>query len=134
LSRALFVAGKFGFTDGFLPWLIRLTREDWHTLHERIVFALAARQSAAAVAALRAMAWRVPAYLAWDDNRALAVKAVHALGAVRCPEAVTALREVADKAEDDPARAEARRQLEDPDWSHTEYMARRAREWWSDVA
>ncbi|MFF6772469.1 HEAT repeat domain-containing protein [Streptomyces sp. NPDC012637] len=82
--------------EEFLEPLIELSRADWHTRHEDAVRMLGKFRSPRMVPALvEATRW-VPEYLDWDENRALAVKAIWALGAVPGPEARDALEGLRD--------------------------------------
>lgn len=58
------------------------TRADWHQRHEDVASALGELRSPASVDALVHLAEWVPGYLEFDDARALAVKAIWALGGI----------------------------------------------------
>lgn len=92
VEMALVVGFTFGFTDAHLPLLIDLATASWHQRHEDVVRAIDPFHSPTAIAALVDAAQWVPGYLDFDENRALAVKAVWALGNIPGQEAVTALR------------------------------------------
>ncbi|MET9955107.1 HEAT repeat domain-containing protein [Streptomyces sp. NPDC006339] len=83
--------------EEFLEPLIELFPADWHRGYEDIVSILGAFRSPRAVPTLALATRWVPEYLDWDENRALAVKAIWALGAVPGPKA----REVLEGLRDD---------------------------------
>jgi hypothetical protein len=80
VERSLVVAFAFGFTEECLPLLTRLSSADWHKRVEDVASGLQQMRSPNAVGALSHLALWVPEYLEWDDARALAVKAIWALG------------------------------------------------------
>ena len=80
LECAMLVGFSFGFDRRHVEVLCRLLDVDWHYCHEDAVSALGHVCAEEAVDALfRATQW-VPRSLAYDDARALAVKAIWALG------------------------------------------------------
>ncbi|MGP4101387.1 HEAT repeat domain-containing protein [Nonomuraea sp. KM90] len=80
VELALIVCFTFGLTAEHLHALMELCRTDWHQSHEDAVLALDRLRSPDAVDALvRATEW-VPDYLDYDESRALAAKAIWALG------------------------------------------------------
>jgi hypothetical protein len=110
VEMALIVGATFGFTPEYLDLLVQLSSADWHFKHEDVVSALGQLQTPAAVDALyRATQW-VPAYLAFDESRAMARKAIWALGDTPGHEAEQALRKLAGSA-DQVIRREAENQL-----------------------
>lgn len=110
LSCALLIGFVFGFVPGHRPLLQRLIDEDWHTSHEDVVSALVDLRATDNVEALfRATQW-VPNYLDFDENRALAVKAIWGLGAIPGVEAEAKL-EILAHAENDILRTNAINQL-----------------------
>jgi hypothetical protein len=91
LEMALIVCFTFGFTMDHLDLLLQMSSADWHRKHEDIVSALAELRSSTAVSVLvRATQW-VPEYLEFDETRALARRAIWALGKTPGPEAARAL-------------------------------------------
>lgn len=92
VEMALIVADVFGVTGDHLEPLVALASEDWHFKHEDVVTLLGRLRSPDAVDALYETAQWVPAYLDFDDNRALANKAVCALGAIPDERAEEALK------------------------------------------
>lgn len=94
-EMALLVGFSFGFAPEHLPALIALEPADWHHRHENVVLALDALRSPAAVAALHHATQWIPDYLDFDFNRALAVKAIWALGKIDGEEAAAALVQIA---------------------------------------
>jgi HEAT repeat protein len=82
VELALVVCFTFGFSDDHLQPLSALAFADWHQRHEDVASALGKLRSPASVDALAHLAQWVPAYLEFDDARALAVKAIWALGGI----------------------------------------------------
>lgn len=74
-----------------LCWV--LARRDIDVSHENIVDVLAEIRNPASVECLRDALWWEPE---WDEFRNLAVKCIWALAAIGTPDAVAAIREVAD--------------------------------------
>ncbi|MBX5219597.1 hypothetical protein HJC04_04565 [Rhizobium sp. NLR8a] len=72
---------QFGFTKESLDLLKQLLRKDTHFKHEDVVSALAELKAPEAIEALSQACLWVPAYLEFDEARALAVKVIWALGA-----------------------------------------------------
>ncbi|MFI6713632.1 HEAT repeat domain-containing protein [Nonomuraea sp. NPDC050478] len=91
LGLSLLAGFTFGFSHDCIEPLVRLCNEDWHQSHEDIVDALDGFHSAKAVHALHQVTQWVPEYLEWDDARALATKAIWALGKIPGPQAGEAL-------------------------------------------
>jgi hypothetical protein len=110
---ALMVGYTFGFTDDHLERLLELVSAPWHFKHEDIVTALGQLKSPKAVEGLHSATKWIPEYLDFDESRALAVKAIWALGRIKGPEADAALSELVN--DPDPILAE----------SATEQMERR---------
>jgi hypothetical protein len=110
LEMALVVCFTFGFTTGHLELLIQLATADWHHSHEDVVTGLSRLRSPRAIGALVDAAWWVPSYLDFDESRALARKAVWALGVIPGPEARQALIGLLD-AESSIVREGAKAQL-----------------------
>ena len=91
LQCALIVGFAFGFASEQTDILRRLVEADWHYSHEDVVEALDGLRTPDAVDALfRATQW-IPKSLEYDDSRALAVKAIWALGKISGSEAETKL-------------------------------------------
>src|SRR5882724_1288541 len=94
VGLALIVCFTFGFTMDHLDLLVRLSSADWHSRHEDVVTALGKLQAPDSVEALyRATQW-IPEYLEFDESRALAMKAIRALGRIPGREAEQALEAV----------------------------------------
>lgn len=108
---ALLVGFTFGFTTDHLNVLVRLMDEDWHVRHEDVVTALGTLRDERALPALSRAARYLPAYLEYDESRALAVKAIWAIGQVPGREALATLRELAGSNEE-IVRSEVAKQLE----------------------
>lgn len=106
------VAGfAYGSTTEHLEPLLDLSCADWHQRQEDVVTALRDLHTPAAVKAfVQATRW-IPAYLDFDESRALARKAIYALGETSGPEAEHALTELTDSS-DEILRETARRVLE----------------------
>jgi hypothetical protein len=95
LSYALIIGGNFGLVPEHKDVLRRLVEEDWHYSHEDVVSALQTWPTPDTVDALfRATQW-IPKSLEYDDARALAVKAIWALGKIPGAEAETKLEALA---------------------------------------
>jgi hypothetical protein len=94
LEMALVVCFTFGLMVEHLDLLVQLASADWHRKHEDVVLALDQFRSPAAVDALYHAAWWIPDYLEWDESRALARNAIHALGKTPGSEAFEALTEL----------------------------------------
>jgi hypothetical protein len=110
LEMALIVCFTFGFTMDHLDMLVQLATADWHCKHEDVVSALARLQAPAAVDVLYHAAWWIPEYLDFDESRALAIKAVWALGGTPGFEAEQALMRLVT-AGDEIVREAAKTQL-----------------------
>jgi hypothetical protein len=110
VEMALIVCATFGFTMDHLDLLVQLASADWHHKHEDVVSALGQLRAPAAVDALCHDAWWIPDYLDFDESRALAVKAVWALGGTPGAEAEQALKQLLS-AEGEIVREAARAQL-----------------------
>lgn len=111
LELALVVGYNFGFGREHLPVLCRLVVEDWHFTHEWAVSALDKLRDPSAVDALFHATQHVPAHLAFDDARALAVKAIWALRNLGTEPAIEKLAALAS-AEVPVVSQEAAEQLE----------------------
>ncbi|MER7515665.1 HEAT repeat domain-containing protein [Streptomyces sp. NPDC126499] len=96
--------------EEFLEPLTELFPAEWHRGHEDVVSVLGELRSPRAVPTLALATRWVPEHLDWDENRALAVKAIWALGAVPGPEAREALEGLRDD-ENEIIRENARKQL-----------------------
>jgi HEAT repeat protein len=96
VELALVVCFRFGFTNDHLQPLLTLAFADWHQRHEDVASALGELRSPASIDALAHLARWVPAYLEYDDARALAVKAIWALGGIGGDTARGALTSLAD--------------------------------------
>lgn len=83
--------------EEFLEPLTELFPADWHRGYEDIVSMLGKLRSPKTVPTLVLATRWVPEYLDWDENRALAVKAIWALGAIPGPEAREALNALRDE-------------------------------------
>lgn len=79
---ALIVAFTFGIEQRNLPVLCELVGADWHYKHEDVVSALGELADPRSVDVLRRATEYMPAYLDYDESRALAVKAIWALGRI----------------------------------------------------
>ncbi|MFD7498065.1 hypothetical protein ACFV8T_38015 [Streptomyces sp. NPDC059832] len=96
VAMALIVKAAAGASgEEFLEPLIELSRADWHRRHEDIVSMLGKLRSPRTVPTLVLATRWVPEHLDWDENRALAVKAIWALGAIPGAEARGSPRGVA---------------------------------------
>jgi|LauGreDrversion4_2_1035121.scaffolds.fasta_scaffold466205_2 hypothetical protein len=91
---SLIVGYTFGFTEQHLEPLLILSKEPWHFKHEDVVTALGKLKTPKAVDGLLDATKHIPIYLDFDESRALAVKAIWALGGIEGSEADAALKEV----------------------------------------
>lgn len=95
LQCALIVGFAFQFSPEIRDVLVRLLNANWHHSHEDIVTALEIWQSPDTVDALYRITQWIPKYLEFDENRALAIKAIWALGKVPGADAQKRLEELA---------------------------------------
>ena len=95
VELALVVCFTFGLSDGHLQPLLTLAFADWHQRHEDVASALGQLRSPASVDALVHLTQWVPDYLEFDEARALAVKAIWALGGIGGDAAHWALTSIA---------------------------------------
>jgi len=111
VEMALIVKASAGaHAEEFLAPLTELFPAEWHRGHEGIVSALGKLRSPRTVPTLALASRWVPEHLDWDENRALAVKAIWALGAVPGPEAREVLEGLRDD-ENEIVRENALKQL-----------------------
>ena len=111
LECALTIGFAFGFAPEQTKALCNLVEADWHVRHEDVVSALDELHSPETVEALfRATQW-IPKSLEYDNSRALAVKAIWALGKIPGTEAETKLETLA-RSENTILRKNAVEQLE----------------------
>ncbi|MFJ3812160.1 HEAT repeat domain-containing protein [Streptomyces sp. NPDC090073] len=111
VEMALIVHAAAGASDEeFLEPLTELFPTEWHRAHEDIVSMLGRLRSPKTVPTLVLATHWVPEHLDWDENRALAVKAIWALGAIPGPKARAALEGLRD-AENTIIRENAAKQL-----------------------
>lgn len=104
VEMALMLGFTFGFITEHLPKLVELEAADWHERHEDVVSALGDLADVNSVGALHHSTQWIPEYLDFDVSRALAVKAIWALGRIKGPEAYAALSELVN--DPDPILAE----------------------------
>lgn len=111
VELALVVCFRFGFSDDHVPLLTSLAFADWHQRHEDVAVALGRIRARQSVQALAHLAELVPSYLEYDAARALATKAIWALGSINDDASQKALESLA--LADDPIVAHsARAQIE----------------------
>jgi HEAT repeat protein len=110
VEAALIVCSIFGVGSEHLPLLIELVSADWHQQHENVVSLLDRLTAPDAVDALLHAATWVPDYLDYDENRALATKAIWALGKIGTSESRAALQELR-YSDDEVVREEAASQI-----------------------
>jgi hypothetical protein len=110
VEMALIVADVFGVTMAHREVLSRLVREAWHVKHEDVVSALGKLSTPQSIPDFVFAASWVPEYLLYDDSRALARKAIHALGNISGPEAETALSQLLSSS-DGVVREQAAKEL-----------------------
>ncbi|MEW1914381.1 HEAT repeat domain-containing protein [Kitasatospora sp. NPDC085895] len=111
VEMALIVHGAADASvEKFLDPLIELFPADWHRKHEDVVSMLGKLRSPKTVPTLVEATRRVPEYLEFDECRALAVKAIWALGGIPGAEPREALEGLRD-AENEIIRENAVKQL-----------------------
>ena len=111
LECALTIGFAFGFAPEHTKTLCHLVEADWHVRHEDVVSALDKLRSPGTVEALFRVTQWIPKSLEYDDSRALAVKAIWALGKIPGTEAETKLETLA-RSENTILRQNAVEQLE----------------------
>jgi len=109
-DAALMVCHVFDMTEDHLELLVQLAPADWHREHEEVASALESLHLPAAVDALYHLTQWVPGYLAWDEDRGLARKAVWGLSRTPGPEAEQALRLLLDDPDEHVRAYAAKRQ------------------------
>jgi hypothetical protein len=92
VEYALDVAWQGGISPLYFEILCKLSDADWHHKHEDVVTALEVIGDARCVDTLERAAHAKHEYLAFDDARALGVKATWALYKIGTPGAMDALR------------------------------------------
>ncbi|MER5501123.1 MULTISPECIES: HEAT repeat domain-containing protein [unclassified Streptomyces] len=111
VEMALIVHGAADASaEEFMEPLTELFPAEWHREHEDIVSMLGRLRSPRTMPTLVLATHWVPEHLDWDENRALAVKAIWALGAIPGEEARDALKGLRD-AENEIIRENAVNQL-----------------------
>lgn len=100
VEYALIVGFTFGFQEEHLNQLLKLLSRDDHVSHENLVSAIGDLRPREAVSALYQMTQEIPEYLKFDDARALATKAIWALGDIAGSEAEEALKDLSESDED----------------------------------
>ena len=111
VEMALIVVATFEATPEFLTPLTELISADWHQKHEDVVSVLDRLRDPAALPALYEATQWIPDYLDYDESRALARKAIWAIGKTPGPAAEQILVRLS-RSEDDILREEAERQLD----------------------
>jgi hypothetical protein len=91
----LLLAFTFGLSHEFVDILIRLSDAEWHHSHEDVVMALDDLRDKRAIDTFYRAALKLHPYLEYDDDRALAGKAIWALGNLADPVADEKLRQLA---------------------------------------
>lgn len=111
VEHGLMVGFQRGVTPDYLTSLLQLTNAPWHRQHENVISALDELRAPQSVPELARAALAQHAYLAHDKTRALAVKAIAALGQVGDAEAITQLASLR-RSEEHILAKNARKQLE----------------------
>ncbi len=111
VADGLLVGFRFGFLPNHLDLLRRLAEADWHFSHEDVVSALDELRDPGAVETLYRSVFQLHPYLAYDEVRSLATKAIWALGNLADAMADQKLRSLA-QADDKIVRDEALKQLQ----------------------
>jgi hypothetical protein len=111
VDLSMLVMWRFGVAPAHFDVLCELSDAAWHMMHEDVVSALNKLQDSRAIEVVNRAAYASHAYVAYDDARALAVKAIWALGNMRHPLADEKLNALAQS--DHPiVRKNAMEQLE----------------------
>ncbi|HEV2639434.1 MAG TPA: HEAT repeat domain-containing protein [Actinocrinis sp.] len=110
VDLALIVCARFATAADIKPLLFELAPAGWHHDHESIVSLLGKLKSPDTVDALYHATQWIPEHLDYDESRALAGKAIWALGAIPGPEATAALTRLLDD-KDESLHERAARQL-----------------------
>lgn len=99
---AMIVCNRFdAYDESLLPLLVDQAHADWHQRHEDVASRLGKYKSPMTVDALYQLTQWIPDYLDYDESRALARKAIRALGGIPGVEAEQALtRLLTDEDED----------------------------------
>lgn len=92
----LLIGFHFGFSPEHVDILCRLSDAEWHTQHENVILALDELSDQRAVGCFYRAALKLHPYLDYDEFRALAVKAIWALGKVQDSAADEKLRLLAE--------------------------------------
>jgi hypothetical protein len=111
VEYALIVLFSTGVLSANLDVLIRLADSEWHHSHEDVVSALGELRDKGAVDVLYRAALTRHEYLSFDEARALAVKAIYALGGISDASAEEKLRLLA-QCDDQILRDQAEARLE----------------------
>ncbi|MEW9531805.1 hypothetical protein [Microbispora sp. NPDC049125] len=117
VEMALIVCAVFGYTMDHFDSLVRLCSADWHYKHEDVVTGLGELRTSHAVDALYLATQWVPEYLDYDEGRALARKAIWAIGGTPGTEAGQALARLLSSS-DEILQEAAREQLGRRDGRH----------------
>lgn len=107
----LIIGNVFGFSPEDRNILCQLLNAKWHFMHEDIVSALGELKSPQTLDALYQITQWIPEYLEYDDSRALAVKAIWAIGGINAAEAEQKLTKFLSST-DPILKAEAEKQLQ----------------------
>ncbi|MEV6304303.1 HEAT repeat domain-containing protein [Actinoplanes sp. NPDC051861] len=110
VEMALIVANIFGVTPEYLSPLSLLVTADWHEKHEDVVSAIGGLHDPCTVSQLFEATQFIPDYLDYDESRALARKAIWALGSIPGRDAEKALIRLLGS-DDEILREEAQGQL-----------------------
>jgi len=112
IECALIVGFSFGFDEDCLNDLLILLKMDEHRSHENVVMALDDFSSSDAINELYHMTQWTPEYLKYDEDRALATKAIWALGKIPDPRVDVLLQTLATSSENPILRETAEIQIE----------------------
>ena len=110
VERLMTLAYKYGLSRSWAQVLCDLLESDWHHSHETIALALQDIRQPSTVACLHRAAERRYAYLDYDDSAALARKCIWALHDIGTPDAIEALKSLAERSSE-PRACYARKRL-----------------------
>lgn len=107
VELSLILCSRFGYDATLLPLLLELAPATWHHKHEDVVTMLGKLKTAETIDALYQATQWVPDYLDYDDSRALARKAIWALGSIGDPRAEEALKRLLSDTDEEVREAAA---------------------------
>jgi hypothetical protein len=111
VAYAVAAGFSLGYDERHLDPLLILARADWHFRHEDVINALDKLRDPRALDVLFEATQEIPAYLEWDEDRALAGKAIYAIYHIPGPRSRLLLEQLL-RDQDRDVRSTARRVLD----------------------